>query len=181
MWSYREHQVEGAEWVLATVRQYGLAYLSWQERTGKTGTAIKTIENSKAKTCLIVTKKKAIDGWLEAIENFPTTKEYVVINYESIHKVEGDFDFITLDECFVAGTLVDGKCISEYKVGEYVTTREGKKRVYNISKKQAPDLCKVTIGGRVIICTLDHLFFTENRGWIKIKEATNEDVFVLQD
>jgi len=127
MWSYREHQVEGAEWVLATVRQYGLAYLSWQERTGKTGTAIKTIENSKAKTCLIVTKKKAIDGWLEAIENFPTTKEYTVINYESIHKIEGDFDFIVLDEAHHAISSTGRPSLTWKKVYKLV---KGKPIIY---------------------------------------------------
>lgn len=98
MWGYRDHQVEGSEWALSTLRQYALAYLAWEERTGKTGTAILTMENSTLKTCLIVTKKKAIPGWEEAIAMFPTTKLYKVINYESVHKIKGDFDLIILDE-----------------------------------------------------------------------------------
>lgn len=98
MWGYRDHQVEGAEWALSTLRQHALAYLAWEERTGKTGTAILTMENSTLETCLIVTKKKAIPGWEEAIAMFPTTKQYTVINYESVHKVKGKFDLIILDE-----------------------------------------------------------------------------------
>jgi len=94
----REHQVEGAEWALTTVRKYGLAYLSWQERTGKTLTALLTVENSKANTCLIVTKKKAIDGWQETLASWTHKTKFQVVNYESAHKVKGDFDFIILDE-----------------------------------------------------------------------------------
>jgi len=94
----RPHQREGAQWALMTVREYGLAYLSWQERTGKTLTALLTVESSKAKTCLIVTKKKAISGWIDTLEEWEHTSSFTVINYESIHKVEGDFDFVILDE-----------------------------------------------------------------------------------
>lgn len=98
MWAFREHQIEGAKWALETIREYGLAYLGWQERTGKSATAILTVENSLAKTCLIVTKKKAIPGWEETLKMFAPTRKYTVINYESVHKVTGKFDFIILDE-----------------------------------------------------------------------------------
>jgi len=85
MWSYQEHQVKGAEWALDTIRQYGLAYLGWKERTRKTGTAILTVENSKAKSCLIITKKNAIDGWRKHFKNLLTLKDYTIVNYESVH------------------------------------------------------------------------------------------------
>jgi len=68
----RPHQEEGAAWALLTIRKYGLAYLGWQERTGKTLTALQTVELSKAKTCLIITKKRAIEGWDETLsEDLP--------------------------------------------------------------------------------------------------------------
>ena len=98
MWSYAPYQREGAMWALLTIRQQGLAYLAWPERTRKSGTALLTAESSKATSVLIVTKKKAIPGWLDTIEMFVTTKKYKVINYESIHKVKGSYDFIILDE-----------------------------------------------------------------------------------
>lgn len=98
MWTYNDHQVVGAHWALATIREDGLAYLAWQERTRKTGTALLTVEISLAKTCLIVTKFKALEGWQEHFDNLPLTKDYTLINYESIHKIKGDFDFIILDE-----------------------------------------------------------------------------------
>ncbi len=98
MWEYNEHQKEGADWALSTIREYGLAYLIWQERTRKTGTALLTVEKSLSKTCLIVTKNKALEGWKEHLANLPLTKQYTLINYESVHKISGTFDFIILDE-----------------------------------------------------------------------------------
>lgn len=98
MWTFNEHQIVGAEWALQTVRDYGLAYLAWQERTRKTGTALLTVENSKARTCLIVTKFKALPGWREHLANLPLRTKFELINYESIHKVKGKYDFIILDE-----------------------------------------------------------------------------------
>ncbi len=98
MWSYRPHQIAGAAWALQTLRTHSLAYMSWEERTGKTGAALKTFEDSTLATCLIVTKKKAMPGWEEAIKMFPTTKSYDVINYESVHKLTGVYEFVILDE-----------------------------------------------------------------------------------
>ena len=94
----RPHQREGAQWALLTIREYGLAYLSWQERTGKTLTALLAVEASKAKTCLVITKKKAMDGWLDTLSKWDHSTSVTVINYESVHKVTGPFDFIILDE-----------------------------------------------------------------------------------
>lgn len=94
----RQHQVDGANWALSTIREYGLAYLAWQERTGKTLTALYTVELSKANTCLIVTKKGAIPGWEDTLKQWNHATKFSVINYESIHKMPGSYDFIILDE-----------------------------------------------------------------------------------
>jgi len=125
MWSYRKHQIEGAEWALHTIRTKGLAYLAWQERTNKTGTALLTVENSKAKSALIVTKKKAIPGWEEHLANLPLTKHYVVINYESVHNIKRDFDFIILDESHhaissIGKTSKTWKAIYKYTRGKAI-------------------------------------------------------------
>ena len=95
----RPHQTEGAEWALQTLREYGLAYLSWEERTGKTLTALEAVERSNMMKCLIVTKKRAIDGWMETLEQWPHKTQFVVVNYESVHKLKNtDFDIAILDE-----------------------------------------------------------------------------------
>ena len=109
----RGHQVEGATWALSTIREYGLAYLAWQERTGKTLTALLTVETSMAQRCLIITKKKAIEGWEDTLSQWSHKTKFVVINYESLatryktpagktrYKLKyfaKDYDFIILDE-----------------------------------------------------------------------------------
>jgi len=95
----RGHQTLGAAWALDTIREHGLAYLSWKERTGKTLTALLTAEHSKAKNILIVTKKKAIPGWEETLKEWKHVKSFKVINYESLHKLSPrGIEFIILDE-----------------------------------------------------------------------------------
>ena len=97
-WSYLTHQIEWSEKLYKKIQDYGLAILASEERTGKTGTFIKVAELSKASRILILTKKAAIGGIQEHIDNLGATKDYTVINYQSVHKVEGEFDFIILDE-----------------------------------------------------------------------------------
>ena len=97
-WSYLTHQIEWSEKLYQRIQSYGLAILASEERTGKTGTFIRVAEVSQADNILILTKKAAIGGIEEHIKNLGATKSYTVINYQSIHKVEGEFDFIILDE-----------------------------------------------------------------------------------
>lgn len=123
----REHQVEGAKWALETLRQYGLAYLGWKERTGKTLTALLTIENSTAKTCLIVTKAKALPGWKDTLAKWPHTTQFILINYESIHKVEGTFDAIILDEAHHAIAAIEKPSLTWKKVAKFT---QGKAILY---------------------------------------------------
>jgi len=54
------HQVELADEVMVVLRQYGVAYLASEERTGKTLAAILAAESSLAKRVLVITKKKAL-------------------------------------------------------------------------------------------------------------------------
>ena len=69
-----------------------------EERTGKTLTAILVAEKSAAKKVLVITKKKALDGWKETLAAFSYTKDYTVTNYHQAHKVTGAFDLVLLDE-----------------------------------------------------------------------------------
>jgi len=94
----RPHQLEGANWAIATMRTHGCAYLSWKERTGKTLTALTTAEISIANKVLIVTKKKAIKGWNDTLAEWKHKTKFTIINYESLHKVVGEFDMIIVDE-----------------------------------------------------------------------------------
>jgi len=92
------HQEELSDQALEILRENMIVYLAMEERTGKTLTAILVAEKSAAKRVLVVTKKKALDGWKETLAVFPHTKDYTVTNYHQAHKVTGTYDLVLLDE-----------------------------------------------------------------------------------
>ena len=77
------HQIEKAEQLYALSSSLGYAYLAGMPRTGKTYTSILAVEQAKQSiNVLVLTKKKAIDGWLK-FTSLPNLKNnYKVINYE---------------------------------------------------------------------------------------------------
>lgn len=96
---YLPHQKELGELVYQKASKFGFAILAAEERTGKTGTFLYAIEKSQAQSCLILTKKAAIDDIKEQIEAFGCKKQYEVINYQSLHKIQNaDPDVVVLDE-----------------------------------------------------------------------------------
>lgn len=100
---FREYQVEIINTAQTVLLAHRFVYLSMEVRTGKTLTALGVAEKLGINNLLFVTKKKAI-GSIEAdykklMPNYPIT----VINYESLHKVEGEFDFVVLDEAHTMG------------------------------------------------------------------------------
>ncbi len=93
------YQEELSDEALEILRENAIVYLAMEERTGKTLTAILTVEKSKAESCLVITKKKALTGWTDALESFDATKHYTVVNYHQAYKhAQGKFDVIILDE-----------------------------------------------------------------------------------
>lgn len=84
-----------------------------------------------------------------------------------------DTETLIIDECFVAGTLVDGAPIECYRPGDRITTFDCKSnsvcesKVVAVSKRIAPDfLCRIVIDGKETISTLNHPFFVEERGYV---------------
>ena len=97
----RDYQDKYSDVGLAILRRHGILYYAWEERTGKTLTAILVCEKSMANNILVVTKKgKPMDGWNETLAKFDHLNNYDVINYHSIHKVGDpeDYDLVILDE-----------------------------------------------------------------------------------
>ncbi|MGL5565977.1 MAG: hypothetical protein ACRDC4_09645 [Plesiomonas sp.] len=93
------HQEELSDQALAILREHGLVYLANEERTGKTLTAILTVEKSAALKALVITKKKALKGWEETLAAFKHSKSYTVVNYHQAWKYEyNNYDVIILDE-----------------------------------------------------------------------------------
>lgn len=93
------HQEEISNEALSILREQGIAYLAMEERTGKTLIAILTAEKSAAKNILIVTKKKALDGWQDTLSKYTVSKHFVLVNYHKVNTVAHlKFDLIILDE-----------------------------------------------------------------------------------
>jgi len=100
---FREYQVEIINTAQTVLLEHRFVYLSMEVRTGKTLTALGVAEKLGINNLLFVTKKKAI-GSIEAdYKKLMPNYQITVINYESLHKVEGEFDFMVLDEAHTMG------------------------------------------------------------------------------
>ncbi|BAY20750.1 putative helicase [Calothrix sp. NIES-2100] len=97
---------------------------------------------------------------------------------------------IIADECFPAGTLVDGKPIEQYKVGDYVWSvdennpfgsRLIKKKVTKIFKSVSNEFSTIRLSnGRMITSTLNHPYYVCGKGWVKSEKLkTGDEVFKL--
>lgn len=82
------------------LKLYGMVYFAMQERTGKTLSALVSAFKFKPKASVIIyTKKRALQGWQEWIDNaYFKDKDITLINYESNKKLDKEFDIAILDE-----------------------------------------------------------------------------------
>lgn len=92
-----------------------------------------------------------------------------------------EVDVIVLDECFPAGTLIDGCPIESIRVGDYVSAPaiDGtieQRRVNRIFRKAVGDtLIRLTAAGRSVICTPNHPILTP-AGWVPAGLLSNGDM-----
>lgn len=95
-----DYQLSLSDDALEILRANGLVYLAMEERTGKTLTAILAAEKSDVERVLVITKKNALGGWNETLENFAHSKQYTVTNYHQVSKLTDSsaFDLVILDE-----------------------------------------------------------------------------------
>lgn len=96
MFSLRPYQEEASEQGLEILRKYKILILNYEVRLGKSHIALEIAKNYS--NVLFITKKKAIQSvnndYIEAGHDFDLT----VINYESLHKLDGKFDLVICDE-----------------------------------------------------------------------------------
>lgn len=114
-YSYQSLLAEDASFIL---RETMMVYLAMEERTGKTLTSILVAEQLSIESVLIITKKKALDGWQETLEKFSHTKSYDVVNYHQAHKKDKrDYDLVILDEAhnYISSYPKPGKIYREVK------------------------------------------------------------------
>lgn len=98
----RDYQIDIANKAKTILNQFGIVYLAMEVRTGKTATAL-TIAKDYNRV-LFITKKKAIQSILDDFSALNYQNELVVINNESLHKIEGKFNLIISDEHHRNGT-----------------------------------------------------------------------------
>ncbi len=98
MFKPREHQILWSEEAFLILKERGLVYNTSLERTGKSLSSLLLVEKMKQQRCLIITRKAAIPDWIHLLANFAHTKEYEVVNYESVHKVKMIPDTCIIDE-----------------------------------------------------------------------------------
>ena len=109
------HQVTIASDAYGILASYGMVYLAMEERTGKTLTAIVLAEMTTRTNVLVLTKKKALDGWYETLDSYSGDKgrygedgllhwelcgntTFTVTNYHQAVKLRKGYDLIILDE-----------------------------------------------------------------------------------
>lgn len=101
----REYQIQGANDVFNKLIKYKVCYLHGEVRIGKSATVLEAAKLYGCKNVLFLTKKKAISSIQDDYNDFGYTFGLTVINYESLHKVEDQFDLIILDESHVNGAF----------------------------------------------------------------------------
>jgi hypothetical protein len=99
MYKLKEHQKEKAKELQEILLTYKIAYLAGEVRSGKTLTALQAAQLYKANKVIVITKKKAISSIKSDYNNFKFNFDLVVINYESLHKLEDyNCDLVIYDE-----------------------------------------------------------------------------------
>lgn len=96
----RDYQVEEAKKGFEILKNYGIVFYAWEERTGKTVTVLETCEQAtKTHKVLIITTKKALPDWLNTLNNYEGKNIYHVTNYHQALKVMPAYTLVVLDEC----------------------------------------------------------------------------------
>jgi DNA repair protein RadD len=90
---------------------------------------------------------------------------------------------VIIDECFPAGTLVDGRPIESVSPGDLVNSFDPvsgvrrKRRVVRTFVKIPSSLVRLTIGGRYLTCTPNHRLWTRD-GWVEAERSLGLGVMV---
>jgi hypothetical protein len=94
------HQIAKAEECFNILKEKNIVYLAGKPRSGKTYTAILTVEKIEQPLRVIVlTKKNAIEGWHRFIDgNESLHHSYTVTNYEQAGKLKPEYDIAIIDE-----------------------------------------------------------------------------------
>lgn len=101
----RNYQESISDQATAKLQEYGCCYLSMECRTGKSLTALAAAQKHGAKSVLFISKLKALPSIQADYEALHPNFKLKTINYESAHKVTGDYDLVILDEAHSIGSF----------------------------------------------------------------------------
>jgi len=102
---FRDYQEEIITKGSDVIAEHGFVYLAMEVRTGKTLTSLGIAKEMRAKSVLFITKKKAISSIEADYQMMEPKFTLEVINYESLHKIEGSYDLVVLDEAHSIGAF----------------------------------------------------------------------------
>lgn len=102
---YRDYQEEIISKGIDVIAEHGFVYLAMEVRTGKTLTSLGIAQGMGVRSVLFITKKKAISSIQADYNLLGPNFSFQVINYESLHKIEGSFDLVVLDEAHSIGAF----------------------------------------------------------------------------
>lgn len=94
----RNYQIEIATRANNILRSKGIVYLAMEVRTGKTLTSLEVAKLYDAQNVLFLTKKKAIRSIEKDYADFGYSFQLTVVNDESMHKIDGNYDLVIHDE-----------------------------------------------------------------------------------
>ena len=87
-----------------------------------------------------------------------------------------EFSVLIIDECFPAGTPVDGIPIEHIDVGNVVHTHAGFGRVTHKFKRECDSICRITfLSGETLACTPNHPIWTPD-GFVAASKLTKGSV-----
>ena len=101
----RDYQEDIANRGADILGEYGFVYLTMEVRTGKTLTSLSMADLMSVKKVLFITRKKAISSIEDDYAALSPAFHLDIINYESLHKIEGRFDLIICDEAHNMGAF----------------------------------------------------------------------------
>lgn len=99
-WTPWASQIKTAAEAFAILKEHGLVYIAGEERTGKLLASVVCAEMCPTvQEVLVLTTKKALKGWHEALDNYESIKNITVTNYHQAKNVKIKPDLVILDEC----------------------------------------------------------------------------------
>jgi len=112
------HQIAIAAEAVEILKEHMIVYLAMEERTGKTLTAILAAEQlTSCPNVLVITKKKALQGWEDTLAAFPTQHKFTLTNYHQASKIVTSYDLVIIDEAhnYISGYPKTSKLWADIK------------------------------------------------------------------